>query len=222
MNKNIEQATINQLKELGTYHKFKTIYADPPWSKWQNTKKRGALRHYDLMTQEQIEDMPIKYLAAENAHLYLWIPAGLLPEGLRVMEAWGFSYRNFLSWPKLNALPLGNTFRNNVEAVLFGVRGKAPVKFHGQPNLIIGPRQDHSHKPEETYPIIERMSHEPYLELFARRRPTSSSQDNWYVFGNEIDTDVYIPGYPVPRYSNRAVLPDGVPRIAPIETEEEV
>ena len=55
------------------------------------------------------------------------------------------------------------------------------------------------HKPEEMYPIIERVSPGPYLELFARR-----PQPNWDAWGNEIESDIIIPGYPVPKYSDKA------------------
>ena len=71
------------------------------------------------------------------------------------------------------------------------------------------PRQDHSHKPEEFTVIIERLAKGPYLELFARRRPSSGRPDEWYVWGNEIASDIYIPGYPVPEYSKKAALPAG-------------
>jgi N6-adenosine-specific RNA methylase IME4 len=59
------------------------------------------------------------------------------------------------------------------------------------------PLQKHSHKPEEVHKIIERCSPGPYLELFARRRPSGQ----WNVWGNEIESDVVIKDYPVPRYS---------------------
>jgi N6-adenosine-specific RNA methylase IME4 len=58
---------------------------------------------------------------------------------------------------------------------------------------MFAPLQDHSHKPEEQYAVIERVSDGPYLELFARRRQTG-----WDAWGNEIDSDVSLPGYPVP------------------------
>ena len=73
------------------------------------------------------------------------------------------------------------------------------MKFKGQQNWLFAPRQDHSHKPEEMYPIIERVSPGPYLVLFARR-----SQPNWDAWGNEIESDIIIPGYPVPEYTDKA------------------
>ena len=176
-------------------NKYKTILADPPWDINQKGK-RGAARHYPLMTLDQIKAMPVKDLSEENAHLYLWVPNGLLQEGLDVIKAWGFTYRSPIYWIKPRLCGLGQYIRNASETCLFATRGHAPVKFHAQPNWLFAPLQDHSHKPEEQFAIIERLSSGPYLELFARRR-----QPGWDVWGNEIDSDIVIPGYPVPRYS---------------------
>jgi N6-adenosine-specific RNA methylase IME4 len=79
---------------------------------------------------------------------------------------------------------------------LFCTRGKAPVKFKSQPTWINAPVTEHSWKPDEIYSIIERISDGPFLEIFARRRPPSNR--DWSVWGNEIDSDVRIPNYPVP------------------------
>lgn len=187
-------------------NKYKTILADPPWDINQKGK-RGAARHYPLMTLDQIKALPVKDLSEENAHLYLWIPNGLLQEGLDVIKAWGFTYRSMLTWAKPR-LSLGNFIRTASETILFATRGHAPVKFHGQPSWLFAPVQEHSHKPEEQFAIIERLSDGPYLELFARRR-----QPGWDVWGNEIDSDLVIPGYPVPRYS--AKVQDGNKTAAP-------
>lgn len=182
--------------------KYKTILADPPWDINQKGK-RGAARHYPLMTLDQIKAMPVKDLSEENAHLYLWIPNGLLQEGLDVIKAWGFTYRSMLTWTK-SRLGLGVYIRSSSETILFATRGHAPVKFHGQGSWLFAPVQEHSHKPEEQFAIIERLSSGPYLELFARRR-----QPGWDVWGNEIDSDLVIPGYPVPRYSDKARPKEG-------------
>jgi N6-adenosine-specific RNA methylase IME4 len=94
---------------------------------------------------------------------------------------------------------LGNYLRNATEHILLGTRGKAPVLFKAQPNWLFAPVQDHSHKPEEQYAIIERVSPGPYLELFARR-----SQPGWDKWGLEVVSDIKIDGYPVPKYREEA------------------
>jgi len=167
----------------------------------------------------QARSLPIPELAADDAHLWLWVPNGLVPEAIQLIKDWGFTYRNSFYWIKPR-LGLGVYLRNASETVLFATRGKAPVLFKGQPNWLFAPLQDHSHKPEEMYEVIERVSPGPYLELFARRH-----RHGWDSWGNEIDSDIYIPDYPVPRYSESAVLPDGIPRVteeSQSETQEEV
>lgn len=187
--------------ETNTNKRYPTILADPPWAVHQRGKynNRSAESHYDLMPLSQIKAMPVQDLAADNAHLYLWVPNGLLPEGLEVIKAWGFTFRSPLYWIKPR-LGLGNYIRNASETCLFATRGKAPVKFHAQPNWMFSPQQDHSHKPEEQFAIIERLSDGPYLELFARRR-----QPGWDAWGLEVPggSDIVIPGYPVPKYSDK-------------------
>lgn len=180
----------------GKTKKYPTILADPPWKKNQ-TGVRGAFMHYDLMPLERIKAMPVADLAEENAHLYLWTPNNIIPEALQVVKAWGFTYRNMLVWGKPK-LGLGVYIRTSHESCIFATRGKAPVKFHAQPSFMFCAQQDHSHKPEEQFAIIQRLSEGPYLELFARRRTPG-----WDVWGNEIESDIVIPGYPVPQYSDK-------------------
>jgi len=85
--------------------RFATILADPPW---QFTNKTGKvapehrrLSRYRTLTLEDIKALPVAHVAAQKAHLYLWCPNALLPEGLAVMEAWGFSYKCNIVWHKV-------------------------------------------------------------------------------------------------------------------------
>ncbi|MFV2194751.1 MT-A70 family methyltransferase [Nocardiopsis sp. LOL_012] len=174
--------------------RFATILADPPWNIQQQGEK-GASRHYRLMTLERIKAMPVADLAEADAHLYLWTTNATIREGYEVAEAWGFSVRSPITWVKFR-LGLGHWLRNSTEHILFATRGKAPVQFRSQPTWMVAPVQEHSHKPEEQFPMIERLSSGPYLELFARRQPPSNAP--WFVWGNEVDSDLTIPGYPVP------------------------
>ncbi|CAG4900022.1 MT-A70 family methyltransferase [Acidithrix sp. C25] len=176
-----------------TEKKYSVILADPPWDV-QQKGAYGAERHYDLMTLEHIKAMPIADLATDNAHLWLWVTNATLREGYDVMETWGFTPRSPLTWIKPR-FTLGVYLRNATEHLILGTRGKAPVKFKSQPTWMFAPLQDHSHKPEEQYPVIERVSGGgPKLELFARRR-----QPGWDVWGNQVASDIEIPGYPVPK-----------------------
>lgn len=180
--------------------KFKTILADPPWEIAQKGKL-GASRHYNLMNLEAIKNIPVTDLAEDNAHLWLWTYPAALEQSFKVVRAWGFEPKSIFTWVKPR-LGLGNYLRNCTEQMIFATRGKAPIKFKGQMNWGLFPVQDHSHKPEEVYSIIERCSDGDYLELFARR-PVSSDK-NWSIWGNEIKSDIIIPNYPVPEYSENA------------------
>jgi len=160
------------------------MLADPPWDLLQRSG-RGAHRHYPLMTSEQIAALPVGSLASTNAHLWLWVTNATLFAGHVVMEAWGFTYRSCLTWVK-PGLGLGSSYlRNNTEHLLFGTKGRAPILYRSQPTWLFAPKQDHSHKPEEQYAVIERCSPGPYLELFARRK-----RPGWQVWGNEVVSDV--------------------------------
>jgi len=171
---------------------FSTILADPPW-RFSNRTGKVAPEHrrldrYSTMSLEAIKSLPVSESAARNAHLYLWVPNALLPEGLDVMEAWGFRYVSNIIWAKRrkdggpDGRGVGFYFRNVTEILLFGVRGSMRTLSPGrsQVNMIETRKREHSRKPDEQYVLIESCSPGPYLELFARHpRP------QWAVWGDE-------------------------------------
>ena len=150
--------------------KFQTILADPPWQ-FQNRTGKMAPEHkrlsrYPTLSLEEICDMPVEALAGEPAHLYLWVPNALLPEGLKVMEHWGFSYKSNLVWYKVrkdggpDRRGVGFYFRNVTEVLLFGVRGKNARTLppgRSQENILVTQKREHSRKPDEQYDLIERL-----------------------------------------------------------------
>ncbi len=175
--------------------KFRTALVDPPW-KLNQMGKLGAIQHYDLMNMARIRDLPVADLMMDDSWCFLWVTNNTLWEGPVILKAWGFDLvKQPITWAKFQ-MGLGQPLRNSTEHLLLGRRGHPKFNFRGQPTHLIAPRQDHSHKPEEQFALIERFADGPYLELFARRRPSSSA--DWSVWGNEIDSDISIPGYPVP------------------------
>lgn len=185
----------DDLRAIVGQRKFKTILADPPWQ-FQNRTGKVAPEHkrlnrYGTMTLADIKALPVANAAADTAHLYLWVPNALLPEGLEVMQAWGFSYKSNLVWHKVrkdggsDGRGVGFYFRNVTEVILFGVRGKnartlAPGR--SQVNYLSSRKREHSRKPDEQYPLIEACSPGPYLELFAR-----GPRPGWTIWGNQAD-----------------------------------
>ena len=160
---------------------YQTILADPPW-KYGKGWGWGAGEYYPLMSLEDICDLKVP--STENSHLWLWCPNGLLPQGLRVMKEWGFEYKTCLTWVKNRSI-FGYYLKGQTEQLLFGVKGKLPPNDRKQTTLINAKIRKHSQKPDEVYEIIEKISPEPYLELFARNK-----RNGWDVWGNEVESDI--------------------------------
>ena len=173
--------------------RFRTILADPPW-RFQNRTGKIAPEHrrlsrYATLDLEAIKALPVERIVDATAHLYLWTPNALLPQGLEVMSAWGFTYKTNLVWHKVrkdggsDGRGCGHYFRNVTESVLFGVRGpnaRTLAPGRRQTNLIATRKREHSRKPDEFYPVIEACSRGPFLELFAR-----GSRAGWASWGDE-------------------------------------
>jgi len=176
-------ASTTHVTASGNRQRYATILADPPWD-LQQKGTFGANHHYDLMTVEQIRRLPVANLAQDDAHLWLWTTNAALEQAYGVVRAWGFEPRSLLTWLKPH-LGLGMYLRNCTEQLIFATKGKAPILVRNQPNWLFAVRQDHSHKPEELYDIIERCSPGPYLELFARR-----PRHGWDIWGNEVASDI--------------------------------
>lgn len=171
---------------FNTDKKYQVIYADPPWNESGGGKiKRGADKHYDLMKTKDIIALPIANIADENCHLYLWVTNNFLKDGLKVMEEWGFRYVTTITWMK-DKIGLGQYFRGMTEQCLFSVKGKLPYKIiddkrqQGRTGFY-APKTIHSEKPSEMRNMIEKVSYEPMIELFARQEV-----DGWDCWGDEV------------------------------------
>ena len=195
----MDKKTNENLLGYAADKKYRTIYADPPWRFTNRTGKvapeNKKLNRYETMTLQDIMDMPVADIADDKSHLYLWVPNALLPDGLKVMDAWGFEYKGNLVWEKVrkdgepDGRGVGFYYRNVTELLLFGVKKKsepnrtlAPAR--SQVNLIRTMKREHSRKPDEIIPIIERCSSAPRIELFAR-----GDRDGWDMWGNQAEAD---------------------------------
>src|SRR3979490_3235409 len=150
----------NDILSFAGGRRFSTVLADPPWQFANRTGKiapeHRRLSRYGTLTLDTISAIPIEQVAGPTAHLYLWCPNALLPEGLAVMKAWGFTYKSNLIWHKVRkdggseGRGVGFYFRNVTEVILFGVRGKkartlAPGRR--QVNLVATRKREQSRKP---------------------------------------------------------------------------
>lgn len=202
---------------------FDLIYADPPWQfatrsakgrdrcpdgMVEQTTTRAAQRsnmaerHYPTMTTDEICQLPVKHVA-DNAILLMWVIDPMLPDAMRVLEAWGFTYKTVgFYWAKLNkagdGFPMGTGYytRANPEQCWLATRGRPPKRLNGgvakliegdgADKLIVSHRREHSRKPDEAYDKIDKLwGPAPInrrLEMFCREpRP------GWEVFGNQLD-----------------------------------
>lgn len=186
---------------------YRAIAADPPWhfrartalqtENWSS--RRDAEKHYNVMGIDDIAALPVRDLAAPDAHLFLWTTGPCLRQSFEVMEAWGFKYSAVaFTWIKLkrshNALQLrvvplaesdlhvglGLTTRKNAEFCLLGRRGSARRIAKDVREVILAPVREHSRKPDQFFDRVERYCEGPYLELFARQ-----SRPGWDAWGNQ-------------------------------------
>lgn len=173
-------------KAVADGRRFGTFYADPPWLYNNQGTRAATSKHYNGLTVDQLCEMPVKALAADDAHLHLWTTNAFLFDAPRIFDAWGFKFRSSFVWVKPQ-MGIGNYWRNSHEFLLTGIRGNAKrFNDHGIMSWLKCDRGAHSAKPEQVRSFIERASPGPYLELFARLKV-----DGWHAWGNQIEQNLF-------------------------------
>jgi N6-adenosine-specific RNA methylase IME4 len=172
--------------------KYRTIVADPPWayehfqpSQWAGREWRPE-KPYPSMSVDEIAALRVADLAAADARLFLWTTNRYLPDAFTVLAAWGFRYRQAVTWRKTgNVSPFpGHIAPQHSEHLLVAARGN-PGRMGLFPSSVIdGPKPavagGHSRKPDVFADLIETASPGPYLEMFARQQRLG-----WDTWGNE-------------------------------------
>jgi N6-adenosine-specific RNA methylase IME4 len=192
---------VESLLQLPAGH-FGAAVVDPAWRFSNRTGKvapeHRRLRRYRTMTLPEIMALPVARIMAPTSHLFLWVPNALLPDGLAVMSAWGFTYKTNIVWHKIrkdggpDGRGVGFYFRNVTELVLFGVRGpnaRTLAPGRTQVNFLATRKREHSRKPDEIYQIIKACSPGPHVELFARADTQAGPcrRWDWVQLGDEAD-----------------------------------
>ena len=189
--------------------KYKVIYADPPWkvkagrqlngykvrdgtqlfvSKSNNSRDTT----FPYMSIEEIRNLNVSRIAANNSHLYMWVINKYLPEAFYIIKSWGFNYSTTITWAK-NRMGggLGGTFRITSEYLIFARKGNLKALKTNDSTWFNVKRQyengapKHSKKPDFFYELIEKTSPGPRIELFARQK-----REGWDVWGNELENDI--------------------------------
>jgi N6-adenosine-specific RNA methylase IME4 len=191
--------------------KYNILYADPPWKyKDPSLERGGAERYYQTMTVQQIADLPVRYISADNSVLFLWVTWPFLFEAELVLWSWGFTYKTIaFVWLKTNArrdpaqgsffaddyfavddfLGMGRWTRSNTEFCILATRGKPKRASANVRQLIFAPIMKHSQKPAEVRSkIVTLAGDRPRLELFARYRAIG-----WDVYGDEVPGSIKLP-----------------------------
>ena len=185
-----QAATSAKNLALPTGARHSIVLADPPWDYGMAADRSDSRviphKHYPTMTVAAICEMGVEEITADDSMLFMWCPASLLPDGLKVMAAWGFDYSTNWIWHKsggkLNCG--GGTATIHHELLLVGKRGVGLVitdKKARESSVFSAPVTVHSAKPtvvherlEALYPAVSR------IELFSR-----AQRKGWAMFGNQ-------------------------------------
>ena len=164
--------------------KYSLIYADPPWRyEFSETDSRKIENQYPTMELEDILELPVLDIAADDCVLFMWATSPKLTDALSVIETWGFDYRTSAIWAKPQ-LGMGYYFRQQHELLLVAIKGSPGVpepEFRVR-SVMEFPRTKHSAKPKEYYEIIEQMYPQAKrIELFCRKQ-----RKGWSSWGNQV------------------------------------
>jgi len=180
--------------------KYKTIVADPPWEykegfptqsrtpgKWEGEVKTKPLP-YPSMTLSEIKDLPISKISDKDCRLFLWVTNRYLPYVFDIINTWGFEYKQTIIWHKSDGNMGGSVAPNSAEFLIVAIKG-TPQRVSKLKTAVwkFPQSKKHSKKPEEFQTMIEKISPEPRIELFARRK-----REGWDVWGNEVVSDVVL------------------------------
>lgn len=194
---------------------YATIVADPPWpydcdgksnglgatkehrpNSWdRDTAGPGSAARYGSMSIEAL--CALCPPAEKNAHLYLWTTNAFMVEAHTIARSWGFKPKTILTWVKMKpdgtpSMKTGYWFRSATEHVLFAVRGSLRLADKAcVPTAFLGPRLAHSVKPDQFYSMVEKVSHGPRLDMFARKR-----RSGWDAFGDQVEGSIILPVSP--------------------------
>jgi N6-adenosine-specific RNA methylase IME4 len=162
---------------------FQVLLADPPWRyDFSTSDSREIENQYDTLEIEDICNLPVPAICEPDAVLFLWATSPKLPEALRVMLAWGFTYKTCMVWVK-DKIGMGYYARQRHELLLIGTIGKPPVPLpENRPDSVVeAARGKHSEKPARVYEIIEAMyPNGSRIELFARK-----ARPDWSAWGDQ-------------------------------------
>ena len=163
---------------------YRVIYADPPWQ--YNTdfmdKYGHAKSHYSTMSIDELCDLPVADIRADDCVLFMWTTSPKLEQAFQVIKAWGFNYKTSFVWDKVkHNFGYYNSVRH--EFLLIAGHGSSTPDVKELHDSVISIERSgkHSEKPEYFRELIDKLYPTGNrVELFARKKV-----DGWETWGSE-------------------------------------
>lgn len=165
--------------------KFAVIMADPPWDIHMELP-------YGTMSDDEMRQLGIPTLQDEGL-IFLWVTGRAMELGRECLKLWGYERVDEIIWVKTNQLQriirtgrTGHWLNHGKEHCLVGMKGNPANLNRGLDcDVIVAEVRATSHKPDEIYGMIERLSPGTRkIELFGRPH---NVQPNWITLGNQVD-----------------------------------
>lgn len=157
--------------------KFAVIMADPPWDIHMELP-------YGTMSDDEMRQLGVPALQ-DDGLIFLWVTGRAMELGRECLKLWGYERFDELIWVKTNQLQriirtgrTGHWLNHGKEHCLVGTKGNPKNLNRGLDcDVIVAEVRATSHKPDEIYGIIERLSPGTRkIELFGRPH---NVQPNW-------------------------------------------
>ncbi|CAI9736611.1 N6-adenosine-methyltransferase subunit METTL3-like [Octopus vulgaris] len=171
--------------DMSVLGKCAVVMADPPWDIHMELP-------YGTMSDDEMRKLDVPNLQ-DDGFLFLWVTGRAMELGRECLELWGYKRVDELIWVKTNQLQriirtgrTGHWLNHGKEHCLVGVKGDPKGVNRGLDcDVIVAEVRATSHKPDEIYGIIERLSPGTRkVELFGRPH---NVQPNWITLGNQVD-----------------------------------
>lgn len=163
---------------------FGVIMADPPWDIHMELP-------YGTMADDEMRNLNVPALQTDGL-IFLWVTGRAMELGRECLELWGYKRVEEIIWVKTNQLQriirtgrTGHWLNHSKEHCLVGIKGNPEVNRNIDTDVIVAEVRETSRKPDEMYPMLERISPRTRkLELFARMHNTHAG---WMSLGNQLE-----------------------------------
>ncbi|XP_064473303.1 N6-adenosine-methyltransferase subunit METTL3-like isoform X2 [Ornithodoros turicata] len=171
--------------DMSILGQFAVVMADPPWDIHMELP-------YGTMSDDEMRQLNVPSLTQDGL-IFLWVTGRAMELGRECLRLWGYQRCDEIIWVKTNQLQriirtgrTGHWLNHGKEHCLVGIKGNPKDINRGLDcDVIVAEVRATSHKPDEIYGIIERLSPGTRkIELFGRPH---NVQPNWITLGNQVD-----------------------------------